>query len=274
MKLINYFKNKWQLINLRPFVRSQFTNNYVALAYSLNYKIDVVLKVNFCESIKYEQKALEYYNGNGCAKLLDCDVENNGLLLEYINPGNSLKQLFFKEDSKAVEIAANVIIKLHSYQNPKISLNIFPKINNWLSLLNSYKSKVISKDLIEQAKVLSNVLLNTQGKTYLLHGDLHHENILKKDNTWIAIDPKGIVGELEYELGAFIRNPIPEFLESKDVNKIIKSRIEQFGDILNLNKERIKLWSFVQAVLAACWAEQDNYDPRYFIRFATLIEIL
>ena len=42
----------------------------------------------------------------------------------------------------------------------------------------------------------------------LLHGDLQHYNVLlDKDRGWVAIDPKGVVGELEYEVGALLRNP-------------------------------------------------------------------
>jgi streptomycin 6-kinase len=39
--------------------------------------------------------------------------------------------------------------------------------------------------------------------------DLHHYNVLSDSGRgWLAIDPKGLVGEVEYEVGAAIRNPI------------------------------------------------------------------
>jgi streptomycin 6-kinase len=39
---------------------------------------------------------------------------------------------------------------------------------------------------------------------------LHHYNVLFdiESAVWVAIDPKGVVGELEYEVGAIIRNPV------------------------------------------------------------------
>ncbi len=38
-------------------------------------------------------------------------------------------------------------------------------------------------------------------------GDLHHENILAAERApWLAIDPKGVIGEPAYEMGALLRN--------------------------------------------------------------------
>ena len=51
-------------------------------------------------------------------------------------------------------------------------------------------------------------LSGSQRSTRLLHGDLQHYNVLfDTDRGWLAIDPKGVVGELEHEIGAVLRNP-------------------------------------------------------------------
>ena len=46
----------------------------------------------------------------------------------------------------------------------------------------------------------------------LLHGDLHHDNILRKgDRDWVVIDPQGVVGAGFLEAGRFLQNHvIPE----------------------------------------------------------------
>ena len=42
-----------------------------------------------------------------------------------------------------------------------------------------------------------------------LHGDLQHYNVLRDEvRGWLAIDPKGVVAELEYEIGSILRNPV------------------------------------------------------------------
>jgi streptomycin 6-kinase len=96
-------------------------------------------------------------------------------------------------------------------------------------------------------------------KPKLLHGDLHHWNILSaKRAPWLAIDPKGVIGELAYETGAWIRNPFPELLKWPNPGKTLSRRMDQFAMELALDRERILGWSFYQAVLAAWWSYEDG----------------
>ena len=148
-------------------------------------------------------------------------------------------------------------------------LHEFPTINAWLDLLGSYKGTKVPKGALQKAKKLSDKLLSTQGKLYLLHGDLHHENILQQGNSWVAIDPKGVVGELEYEVGAFIRNPVPELLQQRNARHILQNRIDYFSKSFGFERQRLIEWSFVQSVLAGCWSESS-----YYVKFAEVIEAL
>lgn len=105
----------------------------------------------------------------------------------------------------------------------------------------------------------------------LLHGDLHHDNIMQThDGEWIAIDPKGLIGEAAYEIGAFIRNPIPELLKY-NASTTIERRIKLFSEYLNMDEERIRQWSYIQAVLAACFAIEDNCSWEEWIKCAELV---
>ena len=93
----------------------------------------------------------------------------------------------------------------------------------------------------------------------LLHVDLQHYNVLfDSSRGWVAIDPKGVVGELEYEIGAALRNPIerPELFLSRPT---IERRLKQFTSKLNLDFERMLAWSFAQAVLSAIWEIEDGF---------------
>ena len=75
---------------------------------------------------------------------------------------------------------------------------------------------------------------------------------------WLAIDPKGVIGEVEYEIGAMLRNPVerPELFISRD---IIERRVKQFVDRLSLDCERVLAWGFSQAVLSAIWDVEDGF---------------
>lgn len=268
--LIEKLCNKWQLANIRPLVQTSLTNNYVAVAYSAIYNCDVVLKILIADT--HERQALELFNGNGCVKLLDYDDEQKGLLLEYITPGISLKTLFPVDDIKALEVTAQVIKKLQE-NNPITRASGFKTVNQWLDLLSKSKSKKIPAFLLHRAIKLSNELLSSKQESYLLHGDLHHENILRSCDGWIAIDPKGVIGPLEYEVGRFIMNPIPDLLKQQNAKEIIQTRVDKFSEIFDFEKQRLIDWVFVQAVLSACWVKEGGDDEffEYFVKFARLV---
>src|SRR5438067_1309862 len=77
-----------------------------------------------------------------------------------------------------------------------------------------------------QAEAIFAALLATQVAPVLLHGDLHHENILAAARQpWLAIDPKGVVGEPAYEAGALLRNPLPWLLEQPDPRGVTARRV-------------------------------------------------
>jgi streptomycin 6-kinase len=75
---------------------------------------------------------------------------------------------------------------------------------------------------------------------------------------WVAIDPKGVVGELEYEIGAILRNPVeqPDLFASTST---IERRLSRLASMLHLNYERALAWAFAQAVLSAIWDVEDGY---------------
>ena len=70
---------------------------------------------------------------------------------------------------------------------------------------------------------------------------------------------------------AFILNPIPELLKSRNIADIINNRITHFAYKLKIKPERIKGWCFIQAVLAWVWILEDGGNEKHFM---SLVEIL
>lgn len=229
----------------------------------------VILKLGLdIDGFKRESAALMAFSGFGVVEVLS---ENNGLLLlEWAVPGVSLKSHFPKNDDDAINITTNVIKRLHKAPIP--NTHAFPHIKDWLALLDS--DLKIPAQTLKKARELRDQLLKTAASDVLLHGDLHHDNILQNGNDksrrssqseegWLVIDPKGVIGEPAYEVAAFIRNPMPELLNQDDSQKIIRNRITQFSELLELPSQRIIDWCFVQAVLAWVWAIEDGCDDIY-----------
>lgn len=272
-KLLARLCKKWELTDLISVGTDTSSTNYVVRAYSALYKVPVVLKI--LQEKTHELEALKIYNGKSCVKLLDFidnGTQQKILLLEYIQPGNSLNSLFPIQDELACLFVADIVEDLQEV-SAKAPLTAFDTVSGLLALLHTHTSTHIPEDLLQKARDLSKKLVNNKQHWHFLHGDLHGNNILLRDDTWVAIDPKGVVGPIEYEIGRFIMNPIPQLLEKPEPESIIKKRIKFFSERLKLNGQNIIDWAFVQAVLSACWTEEDG-SPVFFKHFVSFAEII
>lgn len=216
--------------------------------------------------MKREAFALKCFAGCGAVKLLAAD--EGMLLLEQAMPAISLKSYFPDKEMDAIHIACKVMKKLHQAEPPES--NNFPHIKDWLWALD--KEWDLPSDYLQNARKLRDHLFQTAGPDILLHGDLHHDNILKNGEDWIVIDPKGVMGDPAYEVGAFIRNPIPDLIRQQKAREIIQNRIPIFSDSLDISPSRISDWCFVQAVLAWIWALEDGCDTLYWAKVSEIFD--
>ena len=137
----------------------------------------------------------------------------------------------------------------------------FPTVTEWAGDLAKLRKRFdggtgpLPADLIAQAETLFRELLSSAEPSVLLHGDLHHFNILAaRRSPWLAIDPQGLAGEPAYEVGALLRNPYPHLFTDP---KVQRRRIEVLHEELGFAKNRILGWGIAQAVLSAWWSLED-----------------
>ncbi len=252
--LIAQMESLYGLSALKPFENLSY--NYVLSGFQGAQAIALKLGIDK-DALQREAAALKAFAGFGVVKIL---AESNGmLLLERAVSGVSLKSYFPEKDNEAVYITGQCLKRLHQAPIPKNKT--FPHIKDWLMALD--QDWPIPENYLQKARKLRDGLLQTSAKDVLLHGDLHHDNILHNGDDWLVIDPKGVIGEAAYEVAAFIRNPIPELLAENTVENIIHHRIDLFAKILDVAQQRILDWCFVEAVLSWCWDIEDGLDPNY-----------
>jgi streptomycin 6-kinase len=117
----------------------------------------------------------------------------------------------------------------------------------------------LPRPLVEAAETLFAELIRSMAEPVLLHGDLHHGNILAAGREpWLAVDPKGVVGERAYEVGAFLRNPMPQLLHEPQLKRILARRVDRFSEEMEFERGRLVGWGLAQAVLAAWWSYEDH----------------
>lgn len=251
--LIAECEARWSLQVGAPFVLSY---NYVAPATRAD-GTEIVLKLGVPNpELHSEIEALRIYNGRGIAHMFYGNSEEGILLLERLRPGSMLSEL--EDDEAATAIAANVMRQLWQ---PAPAEHQFPTIAKWARGLDRLRAEFAGgtgpfpPKLVEQAEALFAELIASMGEPVLLHGDLHHFNILTAEREpWLAIDPKGIVGEPAYEVGALLRNPNQEIATNP---KILARRIDQLSAELTIDRARIIGWGLAQAVLSSWWDYED-----------------
>jgi streptomycin 6-kinase len=112
---------------------------------------------------------------------------------------------------------------------------------------------------VDRAVRLREELLADPPQPVLLHADLHQENILSaRRQTWLAIDPKGVLGEATYEPTPFLYNNLPENLTAPQLKALLERRIDQFAEELALDRPRLRSWAVVQCVLSGWWSYEDH----------------
>jgi streptomycin 6-kinase len=190
------------------------------------------------------------------------------VLLERLNPGLQLAGAALDcRDEEATEILADVIDRMSrpfesSDEPSREEFKGFVRAEDWGNGFQRYLDsgdRQIPARLVAQARQLYFDLCASQRSVRLLHGDLQHYNVLfDSDRGWLAIDPKGVIGEVEYEIGASLRNPVekPELFASPET---VERRLKCFEAKLKLNYDRALAWGFAQAVLSAIWSVEDGF---------------
>ena len=206
---------------------------------------------------------LEAFDGNGVARVHR--GAPGAVLMERLTPGDSLVGMTNGRDEEATDILADVIQQMSARASSMSPLELpqhCPTVHDWARSFDRYlatRDDQIPMDLVAAGQRVYLGLCASQRRPILLHGDLQHYNVLfDADRGWLAIDPKGVVGEIEYEIGAALRNPFeqPELFLSRST---IERRLGQFTSRLNLNYERALAWGLAQAVLSAIWNIEDGF---------------
>ncbi len=101
-----------------------------------------------------------------------------------------------------------------------------------------------------------------------LHGDLHHGNVLNfGERGWLAIDPKGLVGERGFDFANIFGNPDPA--TATESGRLARQS-QVVAEAAGLERQRLLSWILAFAGLSASWGLEDGEDPRLAFAVAEL----
>lgn len=254
---IHFCEKEWKLQIGEPV--SNLSYNYVLHAKEPN-GTPVMLKLGVPSfDFSNEINTLNVYGGKGCARLLKADAERGAMLLEKLVPGTMLSE---EKDEKA---AVHQFLEVWSaIRRPVPAECKSPTILDWASGLGRYNSMhpngdgPIDSRYIEMAQAYFAELTESTIGMELLHGDLHHENILyDEEKGWLAIDPKGVVGDPYFDLISFMTNHL---LKKENPKRLLSQRVEWISECLSLDRNRLLKAAVAMGILSACWGIEDH-DP-------------
>jgi streptomycin 6-kinase len=197
------------------------------------------------------------------------DEANNAFLMENLQPGLSLKAMVKKDDEAATRIICRTLLDLQTHQTKEISCK---HLSALAISYDSLQGKIDPK-LLSQAKAWFKELSHPNSSDRLLHGDLHHDNILSSSESWKVIDPHGYLGDPTFEVGPMIYNPGgADFPTDKSLAQVIERRLKVLVEELPFDAKRIKAWTFCMTLLSIAWTVEDHlYVPPFELEVAKLI---
>ncbi len=230
-----------------------------------------VLKIFNEKGIKFESRGaivLRCFDGKGAVRLLNADSDAH--LLEHAD-GKPLKELVARgSDDEATAVISEVLNKLHSYAGP-IPEGLISMERNFRSLFQKIKTAP-SDSIYAVGAHLAQRLVETEQEVRVLHGDIHHENILESsDRGWVAIDPQCLVGERTYDIANAFYNP-NGFLNMVESTDTIERRCAIYSKQMNLDRQRILEYAFAYGCLSACWCLEDGQSAENTLRIARSIQ--
>lgn len=131
---------------------------------------------------------------------------------------------------------------------------------------------VASDPIFKNGARVAERLLQTEHDVVLLHGDIHHKNILNCPmRGWLAIDPQGVIGERTFDLANAFFNP-DDKASLVETDSRIRSMCDIFSTRLQIDPLRILEFAFAYGCLSSAWCLEDGQNPERRIRISTLLQ--
>lgn len=210
-----------------------------------------MLKLGVSDDERRGSVVMAWWNGEGAAPVLAHDGQ--AILMRRGEQPEALAELAHTNDEAATRIICGVVADLHRRRPDPPDL---PPLDNLFASLRRAGS---TDGRFAAATAVADELLASQRDVVVLHGDIHHRNILRfASDGWLAIDPWGYVGERAYDYANLLKNPDAALATAPGR---FERQVVLIARIANLDSVRLRRWAFAHAALSATWSMEDGEDP-------------
>lgn len=234
-----------------------------------------MLKIAIADEEKSGGRCMDWWEGHGAARVLA--IHDNAILLERATGGKNLTALSRSgSDDEATKIICQTIALLHG-KNDK-SLPEFPALPElthlpeltplpvWFTSLKPAAARY--GGLFFRSDEAADLLLSHQQDIGVLHGDIHHGNVLDFGTRgWLVIDPKGLYGDRVFDYANLFCNPDPAIAANKT---IFLRRLDIVSEVAGIDRQRLLKWILAWSGLSAAWMIEDGVDGGFDMAIAQL----
>ncbi|MEV6220855.1 aminoglycoside phosphotransferase family protein [Nocardia fluminea] len=222
----------------------------------------------------FEPDAFATWNGRGAVRLFARDDERFAMLLERAGRATLAEVDDFDE---AVGILGQLSRRL-AVDAPAGLPRLSAVVADWPEEIVTTAAELgdpLPRHVLDAAVETVRDLGPDQPET-LVHGDLHDANVLAGEREpWLAIDPKGYVGDRAYDTITVLRSyRFAPLLFAPDPAAGLRRGLDLYCEAAQIDRERARRWAQVRAVKAALWGRRHG-DPAWLIAVTDqLAEIL
>ncbi|MFF0342121.1 aminoglycoside phosphotransferase family protein [Kribbella sp. NPDC004875] len=220
---------------------------------------DRVVKISFPHpGNDYEADAFEAWGGRGAVRLHQHDDARYALLLERTHA----EQLIGLEDNDQIPAVAGELSKRLTIAAPDHLPRLSDRADEWYDEVRSGAAEfpdALPTRVVDAALDVVDELGREQPEL-VVHGDFHARNILRADREpWLAVDPKGYVGDPAYDGGTLLLPRVLPYLDSGDLATPLQRELEIFAEAADLDRDRIRRWAQLRCVQGSYYGRRNGF---------------
>ncbi len=241
--VVRNLQRRWTLTVGAPF-ESEVSCAWVAPSVCADGSV-AVLKIGMPHMEgRHEIDGLRFWDGDPTVRLIQADADLNAMLLEPCRPGTPLRAV---PEAEQDVIIARLLQRLWRRPPPRTPFRpLSDMTTHWSQRTRPDAVRRFDAGLIRDGLRLFDELPRTAPTHVVLATDLHAGNVLRAEREpWLVIDPKPFVGDPAYDATQHLLNCESRMRADPD------GTILRFAELLGLDHERIRLWTFARLVVAS-----------------------
>lgn len=227
--------------------------------------VPAMLKVAIADEERAGALLMMWWNGQGAARVFA--HEEDAVLLERAEGTRSLAELVRNgDDDAASRVICAAVARLHAREHSRPPDTLVP-LTRWFRELDPAATQY--GGILSRAAATARDLLTTPQDVVVLHGDIHHGNVLDfgQPRGWLAIDPKGLKGERGFDYANLFCNPDRE---AATAGGRLARQASIVAAAANVPRKRLLQWVLAYAGLSAAWTLSDGETPEIALAVAEL----